>query len=769
MTPGQPGEDSVGRNWDERTRPDTGQMGRPDMPGGQFPPGPYPPNAYPPGTYPSSPYTPSPYPPGPDGRGGLIDQAQTARNPALRPRSAEWSGRPSSGASWGGPPGADAPWTAGATPSDPGPEAPPPWEEEEDYLIYDPADWDTVLTPSLPATPLDAPTAKLPVVPLAPGQSVWGRGISAPARVPGMPGGPGSSGVRGPTTGWPAEVEVDPQPSARLRALRPGNLARATAIVSAAMLLSRVLGLFRNSLFAFAFGVGYYSDSFTYAFVVPDAIFNIVAGGALASAFIPVFTDYMITRRDRKTAWHVASSAFNLTTVLLVVIAGLSIVFADPLVRLTVPTLFVAKPGHTPEGPEVVLLTRIMLLQPIFLGVSVLTTAVLQARQRFVLPAIGQVIYTVSLIAGILATIADRQLHVFGGTLTGANAIMGPTWGVVAGAVAQFLIQIPGLVAARMRYRLSFDFFHPGVREMFRMMGPRIFNSSMNYVSIFINRTFLGGLSAVVAGIGYGYLTAFTLLNLPLALFSGAVAQAAFPTLAAFVSDGEWDRLRATVTSTLRGIIYLAVPSSLGLAVLATPIVELLFRHGHFSEGDVPYVAVPLLYFSIGLVGLAMDEILVRTFYALHDSRTPVYVNIGNLIFVVVLSYLLLGPMGAGGLALAFALGALLEAPVLLFLLSPRIGGLNLRELGIFILNVLAASLITAVVALLVYSGLTYFVLPDTTGQVRETIYLAIRLGAAICVAIVVYLGLSRFLGTDDAFPLGRVLARIPGLRRFGF
>ncbi|HEY7781373.1 MAG TPA: murein biosynthesis integral membrane protein MurJ [Ktedonobacterales bacterium] len=731
MTPGHPGEDRVGREWPER-----------------------------------------------DGRQPVFDSEQSARGSAFRQRPAEWSGRPPSGASWGGLPGSDAPWSPLATSSDPGPEAPPPWEEEEDHFIYDPADWDTVLTPSLPVTPLDAPTAKLPVMPLAPGESVWGRGISAPRRIPGtpggpgapgMPGGPGSSGAHRPTTGWPGDVAVDPQPSARLRALRPGNLARATAIVSVAILLSRVLGLFRNSLFAFAFGVGYYSDSFTYAFVVPDAIFNIVAGGALASAFIPVFTDYMITRRDRKTAWHVASSAFNLTTVLMVVIAGLCIVFADPLVRLTVPTLFAAKPGATPEGPEVVVLTRIMLLQPIFLGVSVLTTAVLQARQRFVLPAVGQVIYTVSLIAGILATIADRQLHLFGGTLTGANAIMGPTWGVVAGAIAQFVIQIPGLVAARMHYRLSFDLFHPGVREMFRMMGPRIFNSSMNYVSIFINRTFLGALSATVAtGIGYGYLTAFTLLNLPLALFSGAVAQAAFPTLAAFVSDGEWDRLRATVTNTLRGIIYLAIPSSLGLAVLATPIVQLLFRHGHFSETDVPYVAVPLLYFAIGLVGLSMDEILVRTFYALHDSRTPVYVNIGNLIFVVVLSYVLLGPMGAGGLALAFALGALLEAPVLLYLLSPRIGGLDLRELGIFILNVLAASLITALAALLVYYGLTYLVLPDTTGQVRETVYLTIRLGAAIGVAIAVYLSLSRFLGTDDAFPLARLLARIPGLRRLG-
>jgi putative peptidoglycan lipid II flippase len=602
------------------------------------------------------------------------------------------------------------------------------------------------------------------VVPLAPGESAWGRGVSAPTPVRGGAGGvaipPGAALPR-------PDIEVDSQPSARMRALQPGNLARAAAIVSSAILISRLLGLFRTSLFAYAFGAGPDASAFTYAFTLPDTIFNIVAGGALASAFIPVFTDYLVNRRDRNTAWHVASAAFNISTLALVLLAGLCIVFASPVLRFLVPELFVQKPHITPLGPEVVLLTQIMLLQPIFLGAATMGVAILQARQRFMLPAIGQVLYNVGLIAGIVATIVDQRTRLFGGHL----GILGPTWGVVAGAVLQFAIQIPGLFAAKMRYRLSLDLLHPGVRQMFHLMGPRIFNAAASYAAILITTNFLSSIDTNGGGVAYGYRTAFSLMLLPLGLFGMAVSQAAFPTLAALVAERQWGRLRDTVLTTLRGVLYLAIPSALGLAVLAEPISRLLLAHGHFSQADVPVVAVPLIYFSIGLVGLSMDEILVRCFYALHDSRTPVLVNCANLAFVIGLSVILLDPMGAGGLALAFALGAVGEAPVLLLLLRPRLGGLDLQRLGIFTLNVLAASLVTALSALFIYrlgTAIQYrldtmFPSPAGTGA-RETLYLAVELGAGIGVAGVVYFLLSRFLGIDDAVPLDRLVRRV--LRR---
>jgi putative peptidoglycan lipid II flippase len=634
----------------------------------------------------------------------------------------------------------------------------PPWEDDEPG--YGSWEWEATVNRSLPSTPLSDVTAsgKFSVVlPLTPGMSLWGRGVSAP-KAPRAGQGPPNPRYPGPPAAPPG-VEVDAQPSARMRALQPGNVMRATAIITVFILVSKVLGLVRTSLFAGVFGVNAFSDAYVRAFILPDAIFNIVAGGALASAFIPVFTDYLIAKRDRNTAWHVASATFNAMTLLLTVVAVLCIIFAEPILRITIPTIWTAKPGQIAEGPEVVTLTRVMLLQPIFLGVSTLGVAILQARQRFLLPAIGQAIYTLGPIGGILATLLDRHTGIFGHQL----GLMGPTWGVVAGAVLQFSVQVPGLVAAKMRYRLTFDFLHPGVLETFRLMLPRIVNASMNYVAIFISQTLLGLLNS---GATYGYLTAFTLAQLPLSLFSIAVAQAAFPTMTAFVADNQWDRLRATIQSTLRGVMYLAIPASLGLGVLARPIVNLLLAHGRFTDADINAVAIPLIFFAVGLLGLALNEILTRTFYALHNSRTPVQVNLLFLPIVIGLSVILLNPMGAAGLSLAFSVGALGESVVLLLLLSRRVGRLNLSVLGIFGINVLAASLVMALVAVVTYMAATVL-LPTARSATVETVYLAIRLGIAMGIAGITYYVMSRFLHIDDTLPLDRLLGRfLPGRRR---
>lgn len=583
-------------------------------------------------------------------------------------------------------------------------------------------------------------TGKIPaIVPLSPHESGWSKGVRAPQG--------GAVAARG-------DIEVDQQPSAHMRALKAGNLMRATAIVSAALLMSRVLGILRTSLFAYTFDPkGNDANAYTLAFSLPDAIFSIVAGGALASAFIPVFADYLIEKRDRKTAWHIASSALDLSMLALTVLAVVGFIFAPQFLNLTLHPLFVRDPV---QAQEVIDLTRIMLLQPIFLGGATVAVAILQARQYFLLPAIGQVIYTASLVGGILLTLIDRHYKIFGGHLE----ILGPTWGVVIGAALQFVIQIPGLVQAKMHYRFTFDISHPGVREMFRLMVPRLINAVFLYVAVFFNR---GLLSSLSDGAVYGYVTAFTLVMLPIGVFGMAVSQAAFPTLAALVSAGEWERMRATILRTLRGVTYLAIPSSLGLIVLAEPISRLLLAHGRFDPRVLPSITQPLIFFSIGLLGLSLVEILTRCFYALHDSRTAVEVSVLQFLFVIALSIILLQPMGASGLALATALGSNGEALVLLLLLRPRLGGFDMKTLGIFTLNVLAASVVTALAALFVYT-LGTVILPVGPTSVRETIFLAIRLSAAILSACVVYFGFSRFLGIDDVISLDRIARRI--LRR---
>jgi putative peptidoglycan lipid II flippase len=628
----------------------------------------------------------------------------------------------------------------------------PPWETESVRMPAAPAppspdgdldwEWDSAAEQAYPSVNVNdmTGTGRIPaIVQLTPGASGWSKGVRAPD----------SARLRG-------GVAVDDQPSSQMRAMRVGNLMRATAIVTGALLVSRVLGLLRTSLFAYTFGANLQADAFTNAFTLPDTIFNIVAGGALASAFIPVFTGFLIEKRDKDAAWKLASSALNLSILALTIFAALAFVFADPFLRLTLPSLFDCKVSAPicQEGPLVVNLTRVMLLQPIFLGGATIAIAILQARQHFLLPAIGQVIYTVSLIGGIIATLVDNKSHMFGGNL----GIYGPAWGVVAGAALQFVIQIPGLRAASMRYRPTFDIFNPGVREMFRLMAPRIFNAALLYVSVFVNRDLLGILGKT--GITYGYVTAFTLVMLPIGVFGMAVSQAAFPTLAALVAAGEWNRLRSTIMRTIKGVTWLALPSSLIMIVLATPLTTLFLDHGSFVPSTVPLISQPLIFFSIGLLGLSLVEILVRSFYALHDSRTAVEVSVLQFLFVIGLSIILLQPMGASGLALATALGSLGEAVVLLLLLRPRLGGLNLRELGGFTLNVVAASVVAALAALLAYRvGL--LVLPVQSTSTAETLKELARVSASLLVGLGFYLGFSRFLRTDDVISLGSIARRV--------
>jgi putative peptidoglycan lipid II flippase len=607
-------------------------------------------------------------------------------------------------------------------------------------------------------------TGKVPVIPLQSTDSAWSGGVRAPTRPPTekVPAAAVGTIVASAGPAVAEDIEVDEQPSSAMRALRAGNLVRATAIVSGALLLSRVLGLFRTTLFTATFGFSMEADAFTNAFVFPEIIFNIVAGGALASAFIPVFTGYLIEKNDRRTAWHIASAALNLSIAALTFLAIIGFIFTPQILTILLNPIF-TRPDQT-EANLIVNLTRIMLLQPIFLGGATVAVAILQARQSFVLPAIAQVLYTASLILGILATIADRRWGIFGGIFDGTRGIYGPALGVVLGAFLQLIIQIPGLRREKMRYRPTFDAFHPGVLQMFRLMVPRLINAAMLYLSVIVNRSLLGVLNDT--GAVYGYVTAFTLVMLPIGVFGMAVSQASFPTMAAFVAAGEWQRLRDTIMRTLRGVTYLALPSALGLIVLAQPLTQFLLGHGEVDLNKLALIWQPLIFFSIGLLGLSLVEILVRSFYALHDTRTAVEVSILQFMFVIGLSVILLDPMGANGLALATALGSTGEALVLLLLLRPRVGGLDLRAYGGFFLNTLGASVIAALAALAVYlAGGLVLPVSTTAASLSTTINLGIRLSAATLAGVGAFYVSARFLGIADTVPLDRIFRRVLGRR----
>ncbi len=584
------------------------------------------------------------------------------------------------------------------------------------------------------------------------------------------------------------ELEESLQPAAApsqdTGMLQRVNVRRASLILTGAFIVSRVLGLLRSSMFLIVFGAGTTSDAYVQAFLIPDTIFNIVAGGALSSAFIPVFAKYMIGEHDEKTAWRIASSALNLAIIIMGILALIAIIFARQLVPLY-------NPGPPPSDKHygeylvhldlIAMLTRIMLLQSIILGGGVIVNAVLNARQNFLLPAIGTVLYNVGIIGGLIPGI----YFAYHGQHNDNVALLFATWGVVLGALLQVAVQIPGLFKVGMQYSFTFDWRHPGVTQIGRQMVPRIINAAMLSLSTFVDRSLILLLVIVVGttgikGLVTQYNQALQLVLLPLGVFGMAVSTAAFPTLAENVAKGRFDRVRNTILETLRSIIFMSVPSSVGLIVLGLSIIQVLLEHGRFGLAAAQSTAFPLAFFAFGLTGLAAVEILTRSFYALRDSTTPVVISVGQFIFKIALSLLLVNASvwgakwGMGALAFSTSLAGLAEAIILFWLLHQRVGGLEIRPILFFTGRVLLASLAMGVALFLIRTildvglgvvGNVPFLAALDTMRTQSlgflgTIVALIKLMIEILVGLIVYVRVARLLGIEELGPVKRLLDR---------
>ena len=454
----------------------------------------------------------------------------------------------------------------------------------------------------------------------------------------------------------------------------PMSIARASAIMIVTRVASRVLGWLRLSVIGAHFGQTPELDAFWAAFKIPDAIFGLVVAGALASAFIPVFTSYLAREREDE-AWHVASSVMNAVLLLLI---GFSVVMwiAAPYV---VPT-FVA-PFHDPQQIALTVdLTRIMLLSPIFMGLSSLTTGILNSYRQFLSSATAPLVYN-------LVIILFTQ---FGYPFLGIHAV---AIGVVVGALIMWLVQLPELTFRRTRYSFSLDLSHAGVRDVLRLAGPRTLALGAVQIVFFVDTYLASGMSS-------GSLTALVyanqLLLLPLGVFSIAISAAVFPTLSHYASLGQVGRMRDTVQQAIRWILFLTLPTAIVMIVLRRPIVNLLFQYGSFGPEARELTQAAFLFYSLGLAGHALVQILARVYFASRDTQTPLALTLISIGLNVVLSVSLAPFMGINGLALANSIATLIEAALLFILLASR-ARLRLVGLGVETLKQLSASLLMGV------------------------------------------------------------------------
>ncbi|MFH2102603.1 MAG: murein biosynthesis integral membrane protein MurJ [Chloroflexota bacterium] len=440
------------------------------------------------------------------------------------------------------------------------------------------------------------------------------------------------------------------------------QIARATATVMLALVVSQLASLAYSILAANTFDAASELDPFLAANRPAETLFVLLAGGALGSAFIPTFTAYM-AKGERKSAWRLASAIGNWILILLSGLAALAAVFAPQVVRYGLAPAFAADPAKFTLTVD---LLRIQMISTVLFGLGGLLVGILNSQQVFLYSALAPAMYRLGLIFGILA-------------LAPSMGIYGLAWGVVIGAALYLLIQVPALLKQKGTYTATFGYRDAAVGEVIRLMGPRLLGVAVVQLNFWVN-TWLGSRwEGAVTGLSIG----FTMFLMAQAVIAQSAATAAMPTFAAQYALGKLDEIRSGLAATLRGVLLLSLPASLGLILLRGPIVTFIYQRGEFTAQTAELVSWALLWYAAGLVGHSVYEVLARTFYALHDTKTPVLVGVLAMSLNVALSFGLsawferIGWLPHGGLALANSLATALEAVILLLLIRRRLEGIE--------------------------------------------------------------------------------------------
>ena len=435
-----------------------------------------------------------------------------------------------------------------------------------------------------------------------------------------------------------------------------------------AILFGQLAGLARGILVAGAFGASPQLDAFFAANRVSETLFLLIAGGALGSAFLPTFAG-LLARAEKDSAWRLASALANAVTLTLSLLAILLAVFAPQVVRYALASGF-------SEKPELFTLTvsllRIQLISAVLFGLGGLVGSILNAHQVFLIPALTPAMYQLGIIFGTLV-------------LAPSVGIYGLAWGVVIGAALYLILQIPALIKQKGTYSVKLGFDNPDVRKVFFLMGPRLLGVAVVQLNFWVNTNLASHMDAgSVASLTYG----FSLMIMAQAAIAQSIAIAALPTFSAQHALGKTEEMRASLAASLRGILMLALPASVGLMLLREPLISFLYQRGEFDAHDVQLTAWALLWYAAGLVGHSIMEILTRAFYAQQDTKTPVIIGtiaMGlNVVFSFVFSSLFarIGWLPLGGLALANSFATALEATALFIFMRKRLKGIEGKSIA---------------------------------------------------------------------------------------
>ncbi len=421
-------------------------------------------------------------------------------------------------------------------------------------------------------------------------------------------------------------------------------------IVAAAFAVGRVLGMVREIVIAARFGTGETYDAYIAAFRIPDLLFVIVMSGAFGSAFIPVFGGFL-ARGDEERAWRLANALLTWTVVILLTVAQLILVFAEPLIAgLIAPEL-------SPDARDLAVdLTRLLLLSPLLLGLGAAAKGMLEAQDMFTLSAVAPIIYNVGIILGALL-------------LSPTIGIYGLAVGVIVGAAGHAGIQFGWLLRHGLAIRPTLSLRIEGLREVTRLVGPRLAGQFVGQANLIVMTNFASRAGdGAISSLSYGQ----HLVMLPHGILALSLSTVIFPRMARQFELGELGLVRNTLLQALRPLIFLTIPAAVVLFTLRESVVQIVLQYGSFTAESTGMVVDTIAWFSLGLLARSIIEPLTRTFYAMHDTRTPLLVSSVAVGINIGLSWVLLDQMGFPGLALSLSISSTVRMLVLLILLAQR-------------------------------------------------------------------------------------------------
>jgi putative peptidoglycan lipid II flippase len=529
-----------------------------------------------------------------------------------------------------------------------------------------------------------------------------------------------------------------------------GRITRAAGVVSFFTLLSRITGLLRDIVVAYFFGAQVVTDAFFVAFRIPNMLRRLTAEGALASGFIPVFTDYL-THHSRAEAAKVARIVFTFTALFLGGLTLFGILLAGPLTQMIAPGFL--------DDPEkftlTVFLTRLMFPYIFFVSLVALAMGVLNSFRHFVAPALSPLLLNFSIIVCVfvLTPFLDPP-------------VTSLAYGVLLGGVVQLLLQLPYLARYGVSLSVDLNFRHPALRRLLFLMGPAVFGAAVYQINIFVS-TILASMLPT-GSVSYLYY-ADRLLEFPVGIFAIALGTAALPSFASLVAKRELAELRSALSYALRLVNFVSLPASLGLMIVAVPVFSLFFQRGAFDADATFHTSQALIYYSFALWGISGTKVVVPVFYAMEDTRTPVRVGFWAFVLNLFLSLVFMGKITAGedsnwlahlvaalsqhlslfslsyaGLALATSISSTFQFLVLLLILHRRLGPFPLRELLVSFFRNFINALLMALPLLFIVRRVDW-IGSETTPLTHGLLFLLL-----LGLGTLLYLGLSYLLRSPE-------------------